>query len=146
MGEFRKILVTTDFSDRATVGVQQAGSLARALEAEVVLTYVVQDVLPPMMLGAGLAWPEAVEKHRVRAEKELAKCVVEHLDGVPTKTVARVGTAADAILATAEEEDVDLIVMASHGYGLMGQIVLGSTTERVLKRASCPVLVVRSPD
>ena len=146
MHKYEKILVTTDFSDRATVGVQEAASLAKALGAEVVLAYVVQDTLPPMMLGAGLGWPETIETHLAKAEEELERCAAEHLSGVQTKTAARVGATADAILATAEEEGADLIVMASHGYGLMGQIVLGSTTERVLKRALCPVLVVRSPE
>ncbi|MEE2777158.1 MAG: universal stress protein [Acidobacteriota bacterium] len=146
MAEYKKIFVSTDFSDRSVVGVQEAAKLAKALDAEVVLVYIVQDTLPPMMLGAGLEWPETIENHRQKAEEALVECANDHLAGVRTHTVARVGAPADTLLAAAEELEADIIVMASHGYGLMGQIVLGSTTERVLKRANIPVLVVRSPD
>ena len=146
MGGYAKILVTTDFSEQAQPGIDEAAELAKALGSEVILVYVVQDTLPPMMMSAGGTWLEAIENHRKKAEVALAECAETHFQGVKTKREARVGTPADAILAIAAEEEVDLIVMASHGYGMLGQIVLGSTTERVLKRAKCPVMVVRSSE
>ena len=146
MSHYKRLLVTTDYSERALVGLEEAAKLASDLGTEVVLAYVVQNRLPPMMLGAGLHWQEMVEKHEATAMEALKECAEAHLPGLDTETVVRVGDPSEAILQLIEEKEVDLLVMASHGYGLVGQIVLGSTTERVLKRATCPVLVVRSRD
>ena len=146
MSQYKKLLVTTDYSEGAQAAVVEGAELARLLDAKVVLAYVVQDRLPPMMIGAGLHWQDIVEKHEAAAMKALNECAEAHFAGIEVETVVRVGIPADSILKLAEELEVDLIIMASHGYGLVGKIVLGSTTERVLKRASCPVLVVRPRD
>jgi nucleotide-binding universal stress UspA family protein len=143
MAHYQKLLVTTDFSERAAAGVKEAARLADVLGAKIVYAYVVQDRLPPMMLGSGLRWQEIIESHEQTALEALDQSASELLGDTDVETVVRIGNPADSVIAIAEEKKVDMIVMASHGYGLMGQIVLGSTTERVLKRAPCPVLVVR---
>lgn len=143
MAEYKRILVTTDFSECALAGVEEAAGLAKQLDAEVLLVYVVQDRLPPMMLGSGLHWQDVVEKHEQTARQAVKDYAVEHLPGIPVKVEVCVGEPSETIVRIAEEQKADLIVIASHGHGLFGQFVLGSTTERVLRRASCPVLVVR---
>jgi nucleotide-binding universal stress UspA family protein len=65
------------------------------------------------------------------------------MSGVAVRPQVRVGPPARRIVEVAGEEQVDLIVMASRGYGPLGQVLLGSTAERVLHHAPCPVLVVR---
>ena len=73
MPEYAKILVTTDFSEQALEGVQHAAELARRLDALVVLLYVVEDELPPLMIGVSEERRrEILEEHRERAAGELA--------------------------------------------------------------------------
>jgi nucleotide-binding universal stress UspA family protein len=145
MGDIKKILATTDLSDQSLPGVLQAASLARRLDARVALLYVLEDHLPPIIMftteedRAGL-----LEEHRERAAGKLREYAESHLAGCESETAAVVGVADREIVRYAKENGVDLIVMASHGYGPVRQLVLGSTTERVLHHASCPVLVIPS--
>lgn len=144
MADYAKILVTTDFSERALAGVRHAGDLARRLGSTVVLLYVIEDELPPLMIGVSEERRrEILEQHRERAAGELVGYATEHLAELPVRPEVVIGPAARRIVEAARDEKVDLIVMASRGYGPLGQVLLGSTTERVLNHAPCPVLVVR---
>ncbi len=145
MAEFSRILVTTDLSDQALPGVVRAASLSRLLGSEVVLLLVVEDDLPPILgLPSDSERDRILETHRERAAEALTEYAGEHLVGCQVETAAVLGVAAREIVAYAKENAVDLIVMASHGYGPIRQILLGSTTERVLHHAPCPVLVTPS--
>lgn len=143
--EIRKILVATDFSEQALPGVAQAASLARRLDADLVLLHTVEDQLPPI-LGTLTVEDRAkiLEDQRDRAEKHLADYAKEHLPGRRVETVTLIGVPERDIVEQAEARGVDLIVIASHGYGPLRQLLLGSTAERVLHHAPCPVLVVPS--
>ncbi len=145
MSDFTKILVTTDFSAQALPGVERAAALARRLESEILLLYVVEDHLPPILGTASLAERrEILERHRQEAGERLAAYAAEHLAGCRATTAAVVGVAPREIVRYAEDLGADLIVVASHGYGPLRQLLLGSTAERVLHHAPCPVLVVPS--
>ena len=145
MSDFAKILVTTDFSTQALPGVEQAAALARRLGSELLLLYVVEDHLPPILGTTSLAERnEILERHRQSAGERLAAYAEEHLAGCRASATAVVGVASREIVRYAEEKRIDLIVIASHGYGPVRQLLLGSTAERVLHHASCPVLVVPS--
>lgn len=144
MPSYRKILVTTDFSDHALAAVEHAGWLARRLEAELVLLFVVPDDLPPVLVGVSEEERHQIlEEHRDRSVSHLEEYAAEHLGGVNVKPLVKVGPPARRIVQAAGEEGADLIVMASRGYGPLRQVLLGSTTERVLHRTDRPVLVVR---
>ena len=144
MNDIKKILVTSDLSDRSLPGVRAAASLARQSNARVVMLYVLEDHLPPIMMftteteRAGL-----LEDQRVKAEGKLREYAERHLGG-DGEAVVVLGVADKEIVRYAEDNDVDVVVMASHGYGPVRQLLLGSTTERVLHHAGCPVLVVPS--
>jgi nucleotide-binding universal stress UspA family protein len=140
-----KLLVTTDFSPEALSAVEQAADLARRLSSELVLLYVVEDHLPPILIGVSETERRNIlEEHRKRALEKLASYAAEHLEGCRAATAAVIGTASREILRYAEEHGHDLIVMASHGYGPLRQVLLGSTAERVLHHAPCPVMIVPS--
>jgi nucleotide-binding universal stress UspA family protein len=144
MPTFRKLLATTDFSRQSEAGVAYAASLARRLDAVVVLLYVVEDELPPLLIGVSEDRRRSIlEEHRGEAADRLLAYATEHMRGVAVRPQVRVGPPARRIVEVAGEEQVDLIVMASRGYGPLGQVLLGSTAERVLHHAPCPVLVVR---
>lgn len=145
MADTFKILVTTDFSDQALAGIDSAALLARRLGAEIVLLYVVEDRLPPIMPFVSESEREQIlVDHRDKATARMPDYARRYLPDDGVTTVAVTGAAAPEIVRFATENDVDLIVMASHGYGPVKQLLLGSTTERVLHHAPCPVLVVPS--
>ncbi len=145
MSQLANVLVTTDFSDCALAAVEQAGEISRLLGSELTLLYVVEDHLPPILGGVSEEGRQDIlERHRAEAEARLAAYAAEHLPGGRVYTVAVVGVASREIVHYAAEHEHDLIVMATHGWGPIAQILLGSTTERVLHHAPCPVLLVRS--
>jgi nucleotide-binding universal stress UspA family protein len=141
MSDYGTILATTDFSEQALAGVEEAVRLAKRLGSKLVLLYVVEDRMPPVLDSA--TWSSAMREHSEVAERNLAAYAERHLAGVDHDAVVVAGRSHEVIVEQAAERGADLIVMATHGYGLLGQAVLGSTTERVLRHAPCPVLVVR---
>ena len=147
MAELDKILVTTDFSAQALPAVRQAADLARRLGSEVSVLYVVEDHLPPIL---GIPSDEErrgiLERYRRQASEKLRTYAAEHLAGCRTRIAAVVGVAAREIVRHAAENQIELIVIASHGYGPLRQLLIGSTAERVLHHTSCPVLVVPSKE
>ncbi len=81
---------------------------------------------------------------RKEAEARLAALAARiETRGVRTRQLVRVGFAAPEIIRSAEEENSDCIVISTHGYAGLTRFLLGSTTERVIRHATCPVLVVR---
>lgn len=141
MSEYRTILVTTDFSEHALAGVEEAARLGRRLGSKLVLLYVVEDRMPPVLDST--TWSAAMKEHRSTAERNLQAYADEHLAGCEHEAIVETGRPYEVILEAAQKRGAELIVMASHGYGLLGRALLGSTTERVLHEAECPVLVVR---
>lgn len=137
MANFDHLLVTTDFSDQALPGVEAARDLAERLGSKTTLLYVVEDRMPPFA-DVETVLPE----HRVKAAQSLTAYAAEHLPGAATGV--RAGSPHEEIVAAAKDMRADLIVMATHGYGHVGTIVFGSTAERVVHHAPCPVLLVRS--
>lgn len=145
MADFAKLLVTTDFSERALSAVATACALAQRLGSRVELLYVVEDHLPPILIGLSEKQRrDILEEHRSRAEAALGDYADEHLAGCDHTTAAVVGVAAREIVRHAGAGGHDLILIASRGYGPIGQLLIGSTAERVLHHAPCPVMVVPS--
>lgn len=146
MSEFNTVLTTTDFSDAAAGGVATAAGLATALGARLLLLYVVEERLPPMSFSTASQREQIRKDHEKAAARSLEKFAAERLGGgsASVETRLRSGQPAREIIACAEEEGADLIVMATRGYGSVGQMVFGSTAQKVLYGAPCPVVSVRS--
>ncbi len=143
MAHYDSILVTTDLSEASVTGLTEAAALAKAVGGRLTLLYVVEDTMPPLMPGASVAeWRRILDHHREAAQGQVEELAARHLAGTDHRIEVRKGRAVDVILETAADTDADVLVMASRGHGLIGQIVLGSTTDRVLRDSPCPVLVV----
>jgi nucleotide-binding universal stress UspA family protein len=147
---FKHILVPTDGSKLALKGVKSGMRLARALGARVTGLYVVPPYLPPMygegaMYAPGLSERE-YKRNGVRAARHAFEAVIREARaaGVPfvTKTLYS-APAWEGILRAARSGKCDAVVIASHGRGGLGGLLLGSETQRVLARSKIPVLVVR---
>jgi nucleotide-binding universal stress UspA family protein len=115
------------------------------LGSRIVLVFVVEDHLPPLVGTLTLDEREGIlESQRKNAGERIEEYAAQHLAGLEVETAALAGVASQEVVRYAEGHDVDLIVMASRGYGPLRQILIGSTAERVLHHASCPVLIVPS--
>lgn len=147
---FKKILVPLDGSPMAEMALQPAAVLAAAAQGELILlrsTKPVYTVMPEFAGEYEWSWPaESFDEAHHAAERYLED-VGQHITrpGLSLDTRVMDGDEAGAIIGLSEAEDVDLVVMTSHGRSGARRRLLGSVTERVLHHASCPVLVVRAP-
>jgi len=147
---FKKILVPLDGSELSEWALKPAVQLAEAAEGEIIL---LRSLIPVYMTVPTLAneyawmWPEySREQMRVEVQEYLAAVRQKyHKPGVRWQSLDVEGDAAGEIVDTALAENVDLIVMSTHGWSGMQKWALGSVTERVLHNATCPVLTTRSP-
>lgn len=140
MAAYKKILVTTDFSDAAELGLREAERVAADQGAELSLLHVLEDATPATIDAASRE--RILGEHRLKAGASLEEMVAGRTVVEGIKTMVAVGDDVDEILMVAADEQADLIVMASHGRTALGRVLLGSTTQAVLHRAKCPVLVV----
>ncbi len=145
---FAKILVPLDGSPLAEMALKPALTLAKWADSRVYLLRVpaYQQVIIPDAAGEALLWDESIEKSaRDEAQAYLQRMQAIHPE---QKICLRLveGDEAGAIVDVAEEEAIDLIIMSTHGYSGLTRWVLGSVTEKVLRAAPCPVLVVRSEE
>ena len=134
----QKILTTTDFSDHSRAGVRYAAALAEKLNADVALLHVVEP----------RSWMDRLEARKdselvALARTQLAKFAKREVgsDVTVTSSVCT-GKPFHEITTAAREGTADLIVIATHGYTGVERILLGSTAERVVRHAPCPVLIV----
>jgi universal stress protein A len=147
--EIKTILVPTDFSDFAEHAYNWALGLAADCKAKIVLFY----AAPTM---SHLAFPESVYyPDLARIERELIADAEKRVGEFAAKKGTRpvqveprvtVGEAVWEICRMAEKEHADLIIMGSHGRTGLSHVVLGSVAERVVRHATCPVLVARLPE
>ena len=147
--QVRRILLPTDFSGCANYALPYAAAIARALNATVICVNVVEPIVPAVgYTGMAEAMPiaEMSEQMEDSAERELPDVMrCEELHGLKVEEVIGHGDAAAEIVRVADEQDVDLIVISSHGRTGLGRIIFGSTAEAVVRHARCPVLVVKPP-
>jgi nucleotide-binding universal stress UspA family protein len=143
---FKTILVTTDFSDLAGQAVAPALAVAEKFGSKILVLYVVEDRLPPFVDEyTGISLEEIVKGHTERAKGEMTRFVERYFAGrANVEEVLVHGIPASEIARVAQERRADLIVMATHGHGFVSHVLFGSTTERVLRHAPCPVLTVRA--
>lgn len=140
----KKILAPTDFSPASEKGLKYALRFAREFGAEVTLLHILEPIMPLTFEGLPMRLPieETGSSDAARALKVSAR-----ERGVATvRAMTRQGIASHEIADAAKEFDVDLIVMATHGYTGWKHFCIGSTAERVVRAAPCPVRVVREKE
>ena len=140
----KTVLAPIDFSAITAAVAGQAAALARTLNARVVFLTVIQ---PPVMLTEYAPLLHDIAEITAAGEKaaarKLAKLQDELQAGFLTvETVQLVGAPIPHILGEAERTGADYIVMGSHGHTALYDLLVGSTTHGVLKRARCPVVIV----
>jgi nucleotide-binding universal stress UspA family protein len=143
----RSILVPTDFSAPSSKAVLYAMALAEAHDAKLTLLNVVEPIGGTPDFAAN---PLVIDSREMteRARKGLNRLVTR--EGIAPERIEKVlvrhGTPFHEITGAAAELKSDLIVIATHGYTGLKHVLLGSTAERVVRHAPCPVLVVREEE
>lgn len=144
VGSIRRLLVPIDFSDCSLDALEYAAIVAKQGHATIELLHVLEPV--SYGLDFTLIHPEAGEQNRKRLTARLEQLSSALSgSGVPTKVHVRGGSPADSILHDMRTLSCDMIVMGTHGRRGLSHVMAGSVAEAVLRRASCPVLTVRSP-
>jgi len=142
----KRILVPIDFSGHSKNALKYAIPFARQFRASIDLLYVVEPTIYPADFSFGqIGFPNVEEELRTRGALELATLVKRQIRGrVPARTAVRTGKPFYEINQYALESRIDLIIIATHGHSGVEHILFGSTAEKVVRRAPCPVLVVRT--
>lgn len=143
MSAFKRLLVPTDFSEFGRVALEHAVLLAKFYGSEILALHVLDGAPNPLL-------PEPPGAHRLTqrevAEHHLARFVEPAAASrVPARFEVVEGVPAKQILERAAAWPADLVVIATHGHGGFERLVLGSVTEKVLRKAACPVLTVPNP-
>jgi len=139
----KKILVATDASEYSRQALKIALELARKFHSEVELLFVMDNMLmyDASLLDGGIIPPYQSEQSGEQVIQATLKGI-DITDVTVTKKIVQ-GKPANMILQEIENENIDLVVMGSHGYGAIAGAILGSVSQRVLHGAKCSVLIAK---
>lgn len=140
--QLKRIVVPIDFSETSAQALPYAAALAEQFGAEIILLHVIEWVAIPSELGSA---PSAItEADKGSVAKDLLRLRQEALgEDVPGRTIVRAGAPFQEITRAAKEMGADMIILTTRGHTGLQNVLLGSTAERVVRHAECPVLVVR---
>ncbi len=143
----KNILVPIDFSDYSKNALRYAVQFAKNFQAKMYLIYVVEPMIYPADFSMGqVAIPSMDADLHNRAEEELKNLANNFVDSSQElETLIKTGKPFVEINETAKEIDADLIIMATHGHTGVEHLLFGSTAEKVVRKAPCPVLTLREP-
>lgn len=144
MPEIKKILCPVDFYDPAGTVAEYCSLLARALDAEVLALY----VAPRMNRYAELYVEHEDLEHVVEsivtgAKQKMEQLITKHFSGLRAQGVVRIGYAPEEILKAIEEDNVDMVIMGTHGRRGINHVIFGSVAEKVVKSSPVPVTTIR---
>lgn len=142
MSLLKRIIFATDFSDGSARAQDYAILLASAFNAKLEILHVL-ELLPGLSPEFFLLNLDEVKSGIDLQLDEIAKQATSHGASASARQV--MGIASEEITKAARDEGVDLVVVGTHGRTGLDHILVGSTAERVIKRAPCPVLAVRMP-
>ena len=144
--ELQNILVPIDFSEPSKKALSYAISVAKQRGSKITLLHVIEPMpIYPDAAGAVIMAPDPCPDEAKKAFRKL--CKEEHVEAhLIQNTLVRMGIPHQEIADAARELEADLIIIATNGYTGLAHVLLGSTTERVVRHAPCPVLVVREKE
>jgi universal stress protein A len=138
----KSILVPMDFSDSARKALQYALAFARLFKVEITLLHIAPELAEDSRVT--FAMPELQQEILQEAADNLCKEIERAgMPEVKVSPVVKKGTPFHEIVETARQMNADLIVIGTHGRTGLKHVFMGSTAERVVRHAPCPVLVVR---
>ena len=146
MIKMKRILCPVDFSELSKTALTYAASFAKEFGAELLVVHVVEDVYFPVDPTAwGFSVATFSKERTTAAEESLADIVKSDVpEGVKAESLVVNGAPFLEIIRLAKKREVDLIVLSTHGRTGLAHVLMGSVAERVVRKAPCPVLVVRT--
>lgn len=147
MNEIKKILVPVDFSENSLNALTYANNFAKCFQSKLFLIYVVEPIIYPSDFGLGQVSLVANTQEIIDHSKEELEKLAKREISKPTEfeIIIKRGRPFIEIIDTASEIDADIIIIATHGHTGVDHLLFGSTAEKVVRKAPCPVLTVRNP-
>jgi universal stress protein A len=143
MFKIQEILCPVDFSDASRKAVQYAREFAANMGASVYLLNVVEP--RPMAVDITLNYVPLEEDLEKAAEADMQVVLQEFLSaGIKAECAIEFGNPSDVILQKVDERDVNFVIMGSHGKKGLSRLIMGSVAEMVVRKANCPVLIVKA--
>jgi nucleotide-binding universal stress UspA family protein len=136
---FRRMLIGYDGSPQSEKAVELAFSLAQCIDSTVLVLAVARPAEPPTSVELKAVLDDAREHFQEAFKNILEKARAHDLD---VKTDMAVGHPGEQIIHRAEKDGIDLIILGRRGRSMISRMMLGSVSERVLRYAHCPVMVV----
>jgi nucleotide-binding universal stress UspA family protein len=136
MALLKKILAPTDFSDLSAKGVKYASQLAKDVGAALLVVNVV------LLDESGTIDKREIEEHKKQLDDFLRTTLGRVSSGLKIRKIIETGEPSAAIVDRAASEHIDLIVTSTHGRGGISRFLIGSVTDKLVRRSACPVLVV----
>ena len=145
MISLKRILLPTDFSENSAGARNHACALAESFDDELHLLHVLEIQVSTMPdLAMGFAWPQQIKESQQAAQRALEEMVKDpSLKERKVECALAEGSPFLEIVQYAKQEDIDLIVMGTHGRSGLAHLLIGSVAENVVRHAPCPVLTVR---
>lgn len=143
-----KILFPTDFSEGSYNALHYAVDLSRHYNSKLYILHVIHDIFKTTdsyvpHISADEIYKEIFEW----AQKEMERCCIEEIRGMTnTEKIVLRGVPFEEIINFAAKEKADMIVMGTYGKAGLERFIFGSTAEKVVRRAPCPVMTVRVPE
>lgn len=135
----KTILFPSDFSSKGDEAFDYAAAMAQQNGSKLLVAHVEE---PPVVYGEGTFYYGVPEPDEDALREMLVKLKPHHT-GVTCEHLLLKGSPAEAIIECAKENNVDMIVMSSHGRTGLGRMLLGSVAESVMRHAECPILIVK---
>ncbi|WP_310557418.1 universal stress protein [Flavobacterium sp.] len=143
----KRILVPTDFSEHAEHALKVASQIARDTNSEIFLVHMLE--FPSQMADAvngGAAIPEIVHFMKKAHDKLEDLLESDYLEGLTVSEAVKLERAFEGILKSSSKNNIDLVVMGSHGVTGFQELLIGSTTEKIVRASEAPVLVIKNED
>lgn len=142
----KKILVPVDFSEFSEEALRSAAEIAELRHAKLTIMHVMVEPQTSVPYEVYIDWQKVKDDMKADAEKMLSEMTEKAGINGMSERVLVWGEPAHVITDSAQNENFDLIVMATHGRTGLPRLFLGSVAEKVIRHAPCPVLVMRGVD
>jgi nucleotide-binding universal stress UspA family protein len=158
--EIKKILYATDLSNNARYAFEYAASMAGCFGAGITVLHVLEEFSPnAVAIVEDFLGEERLKDLRKRNEDQVIESIRGRIENfcddmehklpecsfIIDHVIVEIGHPVDRIIRQAEKNNCNMIIMGSHGQGVLKGAMMGSTSQRVLRRSEIPVLVIRLP-
>ncbi len=146
--EYKQVLFATDFSESAGFALPYAVDLAQKYDSTLHILHIVEPIVAPVDFAWGTYnYPDIEKQVKGYVDETMSGMLKNDIPGdLEVVPHSLTGKPWREIVAFAREQAMDVIVIATHGLSGLSHAIYGSTAEKVIRKAHCPVLVIRHPD